>query len=527
MEKKMTQDVLVSAGAARRQTVLPGWVLVAALALFACVPGTALAQRPCPPDYVKKDTVAMALEPPAATRVPDDVCLPHPPPDIPLAYFDDHSWRTFIALVWPRLSGERGVADPEQKLETVSEPDAIPHGPKLVFETYKADWETFPFDGTKPYEWNDPRAEWSAAQWQCQALGAQSGNFFLAPSTADYRPSYPEDFGYFDNVVEFTGRPGSVLVAQNGTLVRYLAAYNQIEFNQILVKKWYLADRLPKKPDQKIEFLDGSLSVKSAWVDMAKLDQMGNIVGGYTVARPKTFHRRQAWLYDPYTRTCEHHVVGLVGLHIVHKTPLRPQWIWSTFEHVDNAPDRAPLPLDPSTGIGSSCPTPSNKMSYYIFNDGSHSPMQTVPADYLTDRILSAHCPPRPVNVERIHPINRSHDDKVVRNTQETNAIWQDELRKKRSVWQYYQLVMTQWPTDTGTIPGPDVLEHSAFSNTTLETWAQTDITSGCMSCHGIAQQDDHIDFVWSLRMNAYPRGTSRSSPAVNKLQDLLSKSAK
>ena len=30
---------------------------------------------------------------------------------------------------------------------------------------------------------------------------------------------------------------------------------------------------------------------------------------------------------------------ALVGLHIVYKTPSRPQWIWSTFRHVDNVPE--------------------------------------------------------------------------------------------------------------------------------------------------------------------------------------------
>ena len=33
--------------------------------------------------------------------------------------------------------------------------------------------------------------------------------------------------------------------------------------------------------------------------------------------------------------------LGLVGLHIVHKTDSEPQWIWSTFEHVNNVPAAA------------------------------------------------------------------------------------------------------------------------------------------------------------------------------------------
>lgn len=31
-----------------------------------------------------------------------------------------------------------------------------------------------------------------------------------------------------------------------------------------------------------------------------------------------------------------HRKMGLVGFHIVQKTPSAPQWIWSTFEQVDN-----------------------------------------------------------------------------------------------------------------------------------------------------------------------------------------------
>src|SRR5262249_4863581 len=138
--------------------------------------------------------------------------------------------------------------------------------------------------------------------------------------------------------------------------------------------------------------------------------------------------------------------------------------------------------------------------------------------------------------IERLHLINKDDNIFFEQNTQQTNMVWQTELSKRGSVWQFYQLVMTQWSTEPDcdqlcgtpgtTIPGegPKRLEYSAFSNTTLETWAQTNIKAGCMNCHGIADRDHH-DFVWSLRMNAYPRGQSRqmgSSPAVKDLQDLL-----
>jgi len=39
-------------------------------------------------------------------------------------------------------------------------------------------------------------------------------------------------------------------------------------------------------------------------------------------------------------------VVGLVGLHIAYKTPKRPNWIWMSFEHVDNT-ERGPDGISP------------------------------------------------------------------------------------------------------------------------------------------------------------------------------------
>ena len=32
--------------------------------------------------------------------------------------------------------------------------------------------------------------------------------------------------------------------------------------------------------------------------------------------------------------------MGLIGFHAVHKTVGRPQWIWTSFEHVKNVPDK-------------------------------------------------------------------------------------------------------------------------------------------------------------------------------------------
>ena len=46
------------------------------------------------------------------------------------------------------------------------------------------------------------------------------------------------------------------------------------------------------------------------------------------------------------TNKCSKELLGLVGLHIVMKTAQFPQWLWATFEQMNNAPDQATGPVN-------------------------------------------------------------------------------------------------------------------------------------------------------------------------------------
>lgn len=475
----------------RRKVLLP---LGVAMGIVGLAPTALCAQSRCP-NPVPVTISSPNLSAPAATMVPDDVCVPSQVPGLnPINYFDDYSWRTFIALVWPAMIGQRGTPDPAQTLSK--------EGLPLVFETLKADWETFQPNGTSPTVWNDT----SVAYMPCP--NAKPGEFILS------------SFTKFGNVGEAgVGNLTFVLIAQNGTFVRYLAAYNEPEFTSILSNKWYLAANLPQgrtPPGNPITFPSGSLNVKSSWIDMRN------------IPHPERYHTRTAWLQDPISGTCGNNpvTVGLVGLHIVQKTPSRPQWIWSTFEQVDNVPPpnyTAPQP-------------PTKPTQTFTFNDGTNTKMPIdPPAAYRWSTAIQT--PPPPINIQRVMPIDSD--------TITTNAIWQQALSQQNSVWQYYQLTMTQWPTavpPNPALPGipqntlPGTGATSAFANTTLETWGQTKIRFGCMGCH---TQTMNNDFVWSLEMNAFqamPSTTAiaksentslRSSPALEALKDLLSEQLK
>ena len=127
--------------------------------------------------------------------------------------------------------------------------------------------------------------------------------------------------------------------------------------------------------------------------------------------------------------------------------------------------------------------------------------------------------PARPFNVVRsaqtpIHP-----------NTVSTNNRYQRLL--KGTVWENYQLVMTQWERVPGNqalpIPAslsgdasntfPGLGAGSAFANLTMETFDQNRVQLGCMNCHNKARLN--ADFMWSVLDHAYPPTIAPAASAV------------
>jgi hypothetical protein len=381
---------------------------------------------------------------------PTDVCIPSGFGGNPIQFFDDFSWRSFVALVWPAQAGQRGIPNTGQPVGTVTGP--------LVYETLKADWEVFQPGGAAPSAWNS-----FTGQNPCGLSSIGFNDLVLA------------SFSKFGNLGQAGfGNLVGPLVAQNTTYARYLTAFNQTEYTQILGQQLYLQANLTN-----VTLQNGSVDVKSSWIEMTG------------IAHPERYYTRTAWVLDPASGNCSQTTVGLVGLHIVSKTPSRPQWIWSTFEQVDNIPQ---------TGA----------QSPFAFNDGSGAPMPAT-------NLISFPPPPTPptkFNVTRVKPISTS--------TQSTNTVYQQALAGQGTgVWQFYQLVMTQWPVpgDAPSNPGtpnfsfPGNGATTAFSNVTMETFDQNNIRTGCMNCHNLTKTAS--DFLWALKVNAFPSTVVQPSFAI------------
>lgn len=215
----------------------------------------------------------------------------------------------------------------------------------------------------------------------------------------------------------------------------------------------------------------GAFEIKAAWRILTGLEEQ--------FARYLT---TAAWLEDPETGECTEEVVGLVGLHIIHATETFPDFIWATFEQVDNVPGNAGE-KEPPWG--------------YSFNNPKCDAAQCPPNKARVKCDEENHCEPlfpmdEPVQVTRASP-TPAPLAKLNKAVQELIA----EKAGSRSVFQYYKLVNVLWDQAPGrSTPGVNAtvpLRFGSFTseknlkvaNTALETYIQQ---FSCNECHAGAK---------------------------------------
>jgi len=438
----------------RRTSQLANVCIAAILAVFASSWASTGAQR--------LSASPCPVQPAAriSSRTPADVCVPDGVTGIALDFFDDYSWRTFVSLVWPAAARHRGVPASTQGI-------AAP-GPR-VFETYKAIWEIFHSDGSAPRAFHSYEA---LAHHPCKATSSFGDVVIGSISGID-------DIGQAG-----IGVLDPPVVAQNGRYIRTLTLFNQIAFDHIVRNRYYLRSGLPEVPRPRperpvIEFPVGSIAVKTAWVD----------VTGLPAPLVQRLYTRTALVKRPAGTGCAPKTIGLLGFHIAQKTASRPQWIWSSFEQKDLVPPKWP-----------------DWPGAFALNDGRGGPMPERNPLSLA-----------PLATEPVRPFNvvRDADAQIMTSTELTSYAYQHRLAG--TPWQYYRLVVTQWPRQEGNqalsiAPGldgsvsntfPGTGAFSAFANLTMETFDQKGVQLGCMSCHNRSRMN--TDFMWSVFDHAYP----------------------
>jgi hypothetical protein len=262
------------------------------------------------------------------------------------------------------------------------------------------------------------------------------------------------------------------IIDQNGNFVFYEILIDKHELDYICQNQLYSiagqkdfatthsAVDLPSGVDT--EDASGAFELKLAWKILTPSDDASR----YLTAEakfPSTSTGAAPALSEATTP------IGLVGMHIAHKSASSKQWIWSTFEQVDNLavdsvahPKLKPSFFDPSCAICA-----ANQKPAQTGNTWAKTPN--------TQIVRSIPIPP----------------DKETLNREAEAA-----LATAGSPLQYYQLIDTQWPTDPSAAPTawnaglPGAVENKPggnptpvfLTNVTMETYFQGPTSTACQN---------------------------------------------
>lgn len=367
--------------------------------------------------------------------------------------FDVWAWQTFIALNWP--------------LEADGKPkSSISDEGKRKWEFWKESFEVFKDDGSKPTVWGGKKE-----------LSGKLGALVKKPAIEDtlilFRTSAVSGLvakttkkGHRvfvrDTADEVNQAFTSPIWDQHGNEVRYEIRMGRQEVEYIVQNELYNIDGQVKfsKAGNKVNFpsgdvtKEGSIELKLAWKILVK-----------DVDDPNRYLSKPAYVYE---NDGSFHLaqVGLIGMHIAAKTVSSPQWMWATFEQVDN------LETNPLEKVNGKPLQPS------FYDPSSLSPVNLIPDT--TAKVIKN-------QIQRVLPIPGA--------TAALNKQVRALLKTHKSFLQYYQLIGTQWPTrpsaapysDTSVYKLPDAVVNKAggyptptyLTNMIMETYFQGATTSG------------------------------------------------
>jgi hypothetical protein len=378
----------------------------------------------------------------ALSDTPDQATPPYTIPDtnIPPAqrWFDIFAWQSFVALNWPALpSGQ-----PNNQL-TLADSKA-----PRVWEYYVDAGLVYRKDGAAPLSWKDAvAASQDKAFWMAgMAIGtpAEHDNGHKNDTHDDGGFILPVIGGASGSLQAFTGP----MIDQEGKWVRYQAALNQVEFDYLVENKLYnLEGQVAYTSKNPVVFPSnkgtkkyGAMEIKMSWKQLT--DNDGKPLDQYD---PSRFLVRKARVVpltgEPYSAD-----FGLVGMHIAVKTESSPTWIWATFEQVDNtnandletnAKGKSLKPTffnttNPTIPVNTLAPKNAASVAQYNPATGKDDG-PSVPTSW--DESLTTN----PTQATMVLPIPKA--------TAALNTQVRAALKSLGSVFQYYELIGTQWPT--------------------------------------------------------------------------------
>jgi hypothetical protein len=270
-----------------------------------------------------------------------------------------------------------------------------------------------------------------------------------------------------------------VLVDQQSQVVYYAVQINDVYYNFIRGNQYYIPDVLKGAPREQDFPTDGAgtIEIKTAW-RLARVGERvyidnpaGRFITTDALIAPVSIQDGQLVenTANPVQAT-----VALVGVHVAGTVPNHAEFIWATFEHVDNAPDCA------STPVGGGGPT-GQPWSFYRPGTACGSGGGTCNAGFSPSKTSSL----APTEACRVVPQGGGSTDNVD-HIKEINASVHGQL-PATAIQRNYQLVGSLWTS--GGLParslfhplGKEQRGSLKLANVTMETFEQN---HECFTCH-------------------------------------------
>lgn len=287
------------------------------------------------------------------------------------------------------------------------------------------------------------------------------------------------------NAIHQAGRRGILVNAEQpgatwGFVTYFSQSVNDTFYSFIRDQRLYDAETY-RAADPYLAFPNGAMEFKFSWkvvhpgmdtsrffttsADIAKLvtdPQSGDVTASTTQTRPAT--------------------VALVGVHVVGVVQNHPEFIWATFEHIDNAPN-----LPPGMRVDAGTPVSNRDWTFYAAKTPASA--SNVPN---AGKVAFIGAPEAQrvgpvVNVFRQYAYGSDQSSDGKKNAaaiQNLNASVHQATLGKGSVWRNYRLIGSVWGAANTLIPNMTVtpIGSTLLSNATMETFTQSG--TNCLSCH-------------------------------------------
>lgn len=273
------------------------------------------------------------------------------------------AWQEFFALNWPADVGSGETFRRERPSSTLSFGDPTYDGP-LVWHTFRGKVEIYPGMGSPPGYQDSSKNDYgydSPPQYVYGMGDIPPGSKAATDSTPWVNLDENSQIGL--NQI-FAGNASSLTDAPKNQIL-FMAKANREEYAYIASQKWWNHDKVPFKatatfiqnnhrdpkpyPDPEaithVSFPNNSVEIKAAWRKLSPNDK-----------NPSHYYQTTVRYYtlsgSGKTKTIRYHdeKLALVGLHIIHKTPTAPYFIYATFEQADNILDANGDPVEDADG---------------------------------------------------------------------------------------------------------------------------------------------------------------------------------